>query len=361
MSTSSVSRPRTGRGFTLVELLVVIAIIGILIALLLPAVQAAREAARRAQCANNLKQVGLGLHNYHDTYNTLPARSGGTTGKNSNGGYLSALVVLLPYLEQIPMYEQIKAGDPANGVPPWGPAPSWADPWSGWEQSPSIVKCPSDAGRFDDNQMLNNYAFSGGDDYVNMNGTNRENTRGVFGHAIWYKFAEITDGLSNTIAVSEKLRQGNTRSPDVRTIAERELDHRLGKYIVQLHNNVGAPIVALTVTDGKYFHAGSAVRKFGSCWARGHARHSAFNTVIGPNGPSVEHASSDHSGAYTASSMHPGGVNGTMADGSVRFISDTINTGNLAVGQNNDYSGPSNYGVWGAMGSKSGSDVVSLD
>lgn len=123
--------------------------------------------------------------------------------------WLGAFVVRLPYLEQTPMYEQITAGDPANGVPPCGPAPSWSRPWFGWAESPPIVNCPSDNGRFDDprkanGRMINNHAFSGGDDYVNMNGANSANTRGVFGCAIWYDFGDITDGLSNTVAVSEK-------------------------------------------------------------------------------------------------------------------------------------------------------------
>ena len=112
------------RGFTLVELLVVIAIIGILVALLLPAVQAAREAARRMQCTNNHKQLGLAVHNYHDTYKSLPARAGGTQGPTNldNQGWLSAWIVLLPFYEQAPMYEQITAGDAANGISPWGTA-----------------------------------------------------------------------------------------------------------------------------------------------------------------------------------------------------------------------------------------------
>jgi len=109
-------------GFTLVELLVVIAIIGILIALLLPAVQAAREAARRAQCTNNLKQMGLALHNYHDANKTFPSLGQGTCqpGHPSTDlyHYASGFMVMLPYLENAPLYDWIKAGDAT--YPPWG-------------------------------------------------------------------------------------------------------------------------------------------------------------------------------------------------------------------------------------------------
>ena len=134
-------RSKGTSGFTLVELLVVIAIIGILVGLLLPAVQAAREAARRMQCSNSIKQLSLALHNYESTYKRFPARRAGTaTGltdsrrNHTNAGRLSAFVALLPYTEQSPMYEQIQAGDPtgtvtvtnASGGPivvPGGPVP----------------------------------------------------------------------------------------------------------------------------------------------------------------------------------------------------------------------------------------------
>jgi len=133
------------RAFTLVELLVVIAIIGILIALLLPAVQSAREAARRSQCSNHLKQIGLALHNYESAYGSFPFRMGGTgTGTsdltNTNAGQISGWVPLLPFMEQAPLYEQIKAGAGYKPYGPYGGIYGFA-PWCA--TIPGLL-CPSD-------------------------------------------------------------------------------------------------------------------------------------------------------------------------------------------------------------------------
>jgi len=196
---------RRRRGFTLVELLVVIAIIGILIALLLPAVQAAREAARRSQCTNNLKQFGLALHNYHDTYKVFPPRKGGsgcaagaTTG---NCERLSGFIGLLPFIEQKAMYEQIRAGDPALGYPPGGPA-AWYG-WAPWNYPPrNQFVCPSDTGAPQGGQRLNSYGFSIGDQIISIRDATQ--VRGLFAFRTCYSTADILDGTSNTLAMSER-------------------------------------------------------------------------------------------------------------------------------------------------------------
>src|SRR5688500_16152212 len=170
MSRIQVRSKREPRAFTLVELLVVIAIIGVLVALLLPAVQAAREAARRTQCGNNLKQLTLALHNYHDTYLYLVFRRGGTSGgtvDQSNQNRLSGFIPLLPFLEQKPMYDNIANGDPTITVPPMGKT-AW-NSWPtggvhiGWNDSPDTLLCPSDNGYSTKLGRLNSYAFSNGD------------------------------------------------------------------------------------------------------------------------------------------------------------------------------------------------------
>ena len=146
-------KPLPEKGFTLVELLVVIAIIGILVALLLPAVQAAREAARRMQCSNNLKQFGLALHNYHDVYKAFPPRRGGTAGygyvgatDRYDGNYdrKSAFIFLLAFLEQQPLADQVAAGNVLNTngrmIPPGGPAGWYFNAnWTPW--GPRSVSC----------------------------------------------------------------------------------------------------------------------------------------------------------------------------------------------------------------------------
>lgn len=349
----------SARGFTLVELLVVIAIIGILIALLLPAVQAAREAARRSQCSNNLKQLGLALHNYHDVNKALPLRRGGTGvyGNNANNANrLSAFIPLLPFYEQGAMYEQITAGDPANGIRPNGPY-AWSG-WAVWNVAPSMLDCPSDTGPTAARE--HSYAFSMGDQITNLNASlTSSGIRGLFnGQAA--RFADITDGLSNTIAMSERQRQTDA---SVTSVGAQQIQVTQG-----IANSVGgvdtSPINCLSVADGKYFRAGTSVkRRWGMVWTDGQAERVGFNTVLPPNAPSCSTGGDGNAdntvGVYPPSSRHPGGVNILMGDASVRFMSETVDTGNLALAPSTG--GMSNYGVWGALGSRSGGEAVQLD
>jgi prepilin-type N-terminal cleavage/methylation domain-containing protein len=136
------------RAFTLVELLVVIAIIGILVALLLPAIQAAREAARRTQCNNNLKQIGVALHNYHDVFKSFVYMKGGTNGYGDasrfDGNYnrRSGIISLLPFMEQGALYDIIQAGDPTTTPPVHL---GGAAPWSAWTGYNHSHSAPLDA------------------------------------------------------------------------------------------------------------------------------------------------------------------------------------------------------------------------
>ncbi len=357
---SSLCRP----AFTLVELLVVIAIIGVLVALLLPAVQAAREAARRSQCVNNLKQLGLATHNYHDVFGAMPARKGGTTApfidingdnrSNSNGGRLSAFVVLLPFYEQAAMYDQIKAGGGTPNSAPHGRAP-WQG-WSPWNVAPTMLTCPSDYGLVSTRQ--NSYAFCLGDQTDNLTTSTPANYRGIFG--MWTRFADIRDGTSNTIMMSERVRSGVNAAGQATTVRS----HANRLFIAQDVTGINTqPNLCYTQTDGNYYISGIQVKGYwGLFWTDGQAERVGFTTVLPPNAPSctVGTGADAALGVLPPSSGHPGGVNVLFADGSVSFISDTINTGDLSTGTAGNYGGASRYGVWGALGSKAGGESVSM-
>jgi prepilin-type N-terminal cleavage/methylation domain-containing protein len=362
------------RGFTLIELLVVIAIIAVLIALLLPAVQQAREAARRTQCRNNLKQLGLALHNYHDVFNLFVYGKGGTNGGGNtarpDGNYnrLSGMIGLLPYMDQAPYYNLIQAGGTAQNNFTGGPfdvPPGGAAPWSGWvvwnNPIPGL-RCPTDPG-FNTARGISNYAFCRGDSYmVNPpTGNNRDanNQSGLFARDRCYGVRDILDGTSNTIAFSERVAanfgRGGKASPDIR---ESTLTNVTG-----IATSAGACLAAANaIRAGNRYTTWTDVKgKFSSIWQDGQPENTAFFTVLGPNQPSCTIDANNNADAahaiLSASSHHTGGVHCLMADGAVRFVSDSIDTGNLGVAVTT-VGGASPYGVWGALGTKAGGETV---
>jgi prepilin-type N-terminal cleavage/methylation domain-containing protein/prepilin-type processing-associated H-X9-DG protein len=357
------SRLEPRRGFTLVELLVVIAIIGILIALLLPAVQAAREAARRAQCSNNLKQLGLALHNYHDSNRCFPFGAGGTgrptppftagwgacDGDNHNCYRSSAFTRLLPFFEQSALYEQIS--NATAGHPPFGPRP-WLRSYPPWQEEIGSLRCPSDG---EEQRPWNppenglcNYLVSYGDRMRNINGNHTLSTvRGVFGRVITLSIKHVKDGTSNTIALSESCAGDGSRH------VGRAIARNLGR----VDQN---PTTCLAVVGPNNLITGP-VRPWhrGRRWCDGNPGRTGFNTVLPPNGPSCSNNDWLGWGIYPPSSYHPGGVNAAMADGSVTFFSETVDTGNLSLPQPGS-GNPTPYGVWGAIGTRNGGEPVSF-
>lgn len=378
MSSNLSVRDGNRRGFTLVELLVVIAIIGILVGLLLPAVQAAREAARRMQCSNNLKQLGLAMHNYHAAHGSFAPMAAGTKGPGgwsnswlSTGQRMSAYYHMLPYFEQGVIYQQAEAGmdDPQTG--PMNPGgPHSLRPYMLWEQRIPTLLCPSDPagfGRGANAATLGkiNYGLCLGDQVRGTTGNWRKTYRGVYGGVEYTSsFRDIQDGTSTTAAISEI------------TIYNGVPGALHGDYIVdfsvfELNDNPQLCMQAegqggkLNGTPPNSHH------RIGDAWASGYPMILGFNTILPPNSPSCAHAKGEwQQGIFTANSYHRGGVNLLRADGSVRFMTESVDTGNLAAPGPVKPSNPnaytirevtSPYGVWGALGSKSGGETVSLD
>jgi prepilin-type processing-associated H-X9-DG protein len=347
--------------------LVVIAIIAILIALLLPAVQQAREAARRTQCKNNLKQIGLALHNYHDVFNRFPGRRYGTTGgwdfagypntspgtnRQHNGGRTTGWVAILPYIDQAPMFNAIQAGDANNGKG----GPRGDQNWDVWNQAPVWMKCPSDPASVP--VSAHNYVFSAGDQAQQINSMVK--TRGLFGRYHMNGIRDVLDGTSNTIAISEIISQSPSfggQTGQAANANQFELGQALANNVAGV---VASPIVCRTVVSGRYYVAGTNVRgRRGIKWTDGPATLQMFNTVLAPNGPICseggDFGDQDNS-VLPPHSRHTGGVHGLLCDGSVRFISENIDTGNTGATQ--PLTGASVYGTWGRLGSIAGGEVA---
>lgn len=365
------------KAFTLVELLVVIAIIGVLIGLLLPAVQAAREAARRSHCASNLKQAGLALHNYADANRTLCFKQGGTgTGEpnfpppppqlQSNWECRSGWTSLSVYMEQSALYNMMSRPYDANGdgtmdYMAFGPYP-WTSSHPGntliyvpWVTQIPTIRCPSDSARPAGSSSVawTSYAFCCGD---TVNDNNAGTLRGAFGSfAATTTFADIVDGTSSTLAFGERC----VGSDPAYLASGGEVKSRVSAPWVA----TDPPILCLNRRG-----AGGQLGNFrsnnyaGRWWADGRAAMNGFCTILAPNSPSCMRSINQNFnwGVYTAGSYHPGGCNVALCDGSVRFISETIDTGRIDLPPPpNAGAGPSPYGVWGALGTKNGSEVVS--
>jgi prepilin-type processing-associated H-X9-DG protein len=372
----------------LVELLVVIAIIGILIALLLPAVQAAREAARRSQCCNNLKQLGVALHNYHDVHKTFPWARGGTQRGGtcfSNGQTVSGFVPLCPFMEQGPVYDLMKSGSPprtgggrtncgnVSMFPPYGPRP-WVTTFPPWTSQVPILQCPSDPCNEPDAQTelgRSNYKFCWGDKAHNMNNASNVYSgnndvrmlRGMFGRHSAVRVRDVGDGTSNTVALSEAcIVQGNSEGAGLGSgnAGVMQLIKGGAAASVSGMRNNPSRCLATVGPDGRYL--GPVIHSNrGHIWAQGQFHHMGFSTVMPPNGPncSSNNSRGGTPSIHSAQSYHPGGVNVVMADGSTHFISETIDTGDLTARQ--PMTGePSPYGVWGALGSRAGGEPGSF-
>jgi len=370
--------PKVRRGFTLIELLVVIAIIAVLIALLLPAVQAAREAARRIQCTNNLKQIGLALHNYHTSIGTFPcgiSMNPQTYGKPTsfaNWNSWSAQGLMLGYLELTPLYNAANFS--------WGPYPTGAVTPINLTVTNVIINafvCPSDpnsgsrGGDVSYGGNTNNYAASFGTDTtggnyawscsaVPYNNQNPMGCVGMFGWAVSYGVQHCTDGTSNTVAYAEWLVGDGRGSSGSRYRGNMEMnDGSSNTWALNALTNLPAIQTALQLCATKFVsepasNAATISDYKGWRWSLGAIGFASFNTVQTPSDTQVpvggcQSGSTNEAwanGAWSmgAASAHPGGANVLFSDGSVKFVKSSISRL-----------------TWMSLGTRNGGEVISSD
>ncbi len=332
-------------GFTLIELLVVIAIIAVLVGLLLPAVQKVREAAARMSCSNNLKQVGIALHNYHSANNCFPpARLAYSTHQIE-----SALSRILPYVEQGNVANMIDYNAPPLYTS--SSLPAGTDPFTigNYNASLVIVKtyvCPSDPssgmvqGQASAAQLLNgtwsttdhyagaNYLACVGSGSAAANYGNYTNSDGMFGQTP-YRIADVTDGLSNTVAFSETvLGPGGAAEPGQAAFAPPYQDET--KQVLTI---AGTPV---PFTSGCLYGSDPTTigeSASGPYWSNirsakyvnGHYADANYNHFLLPNDTRWDCTNTGHNpGFIAARSLHSGGVNVLLGDGSVHFVTNSI-------------------------------------
>jgi prepilin-type processing-associated H-X9-DG protein len=358
-------------------LLVVIAIIAVLIALLLPAVQAAREAARRIQCVNNLKQLGLAMHNYHEANNCFPMASNAAMSSVSPISFntciqgWSAHAALLPYLGEGPTYNAINFN--------WGMSQSLTGSLAYcyfvnltiYPTRISEFICPSDYRAFTSELTVGFPVPFANNDYMACTGSttnligwttgaagqavpincNNAPTNGVFALQQSKSIAAMLDGTSNIIAFSEAVNGVPKPEPPMTPlIGLNSVTFPAGSLVLNATDNVAAVQAAIQACDTAYMTGGgSGGDARGDEWIHGGASFTLFNTVIPPNGRKqtwtyCSMAASGPAEIANAQSFHPGGVNCLLADGSVKFIRDSIS-----------------QLVWWQLGSIAGGEVISAD
>jgi prepilin-type N-terminal cleavage/methylation domain-containing protein len=369
MSWSRLRRSRRRQhwlGFTLIELLVVIAIIAILVALLLPAIQQVREAARKSQCQDHLHNLGVAIHDYESAYKTFPFGCSHTDPGWARPRRASGFLPLLPFIEQKPLYDRMQNDYRTLNITD----DNFCVPWNGggWEPSRidiDVLLCPSDTRSLVSRELGKcNYMFCRGDspwDHNQWAGNGGRGLRGMFTGAgdEWggigqhvgrtVKVADVTDGLSNSVAMSERVQavDGSILVMDGGTAVN------VGNQMVQ--TNPSLCLGQINPTTRAY--TGGVGRWGGIRWLDGAPAFTGHTTILGPNKGSCTQGGWDgEDGIYEPSSRHPGGVQCVMGDARVIFVSENIDTGNTTLAP--VIGGRSPYGIWGAMGSIAGGDVA---
>ncbi len=401
-------------GFTLLELLVVVGVIGILVGLLLPAVQAAREAARRMSCSNNFRQIALGVAQYHDAFTFLPPHGTGTFSNandpaTTNQFRLSFLVSITPFMGQTPMWNTISGeyvgqkpegdvlGDansmgrgmsmgyiegreePKHRYPGMGPVPSMQS-YAPWDTEISTYRCPSDPGVGLPGLGRTNYAACLGDAIEGLDeglwryraskwspsgeAQMRATGRGMFVPRMITSFDDVTDGVSSTIMMGEIAT--DLGDADTRTVPS-------------LHNGwQGGVLDAIQICRSQidpsrpqFWDSPSSIRSRsvagqarGLRWADAMPLMTGFNTILPPNSELCFGGDSTTIGTLTLSSRHQGGGHVAMGDGAVIFMTDSVEAG-MSDGTVTQYGkqklapgSPSPFGLWGALGTRDQNEMV---
>jgi hypothetical protein len=348
-----------------------------LIALLLPAVQAAREAARRMTCSNHVKQISLSLHNYHDIHEVFPPGGSTMEGKFPERAAAGTLLYLAPFIELSALYNGV-----TEDVQPLYNAP-WDAPALKTSGLISPILCPSNSERSIKNPgwIPNNYVFSMGDACWTQHSTdpseshysvsrgmffyNNDGTRDPIQRVTQKSFGNCPDGTSNTTAVSECLTPAVNGGTDARS----NVAVYAGIWDDTAHGVPGRCMTGLTMTDRNTFTADHAhISNYrGEIATCGWLSANGFSTLTPPNTPICVYEiptsgihRGDHIrwGVFPPNSNHTGGVSVGLFDGSVRFVTNTIDCGNLNARAVK--TGPSPFGVWGALGSPDGGEATGL-
>jgi prepilin-type N-terminal cleavage/methylation domain-containing protein len=329
------------RGFTLIEVLVVVSVIGLLIAMLLPAVQSAREAARRTRCVDNLKQIGMALHNYQSAHGSFPLnwRAPRVDPERGHPWYIagrpySALTRLLPYIEEQPVYASINFSVETfpSDLPSAFPFPQNQTAYS---TRIATYLCPSDPGPNPTAHGCNYRGNYGLGPMPGTNGISFDSGNGFYSFPGVLGPSAFPDGLSQTVAYSERLR-GTGDHGGLAPARD------FGNILVMDACGSRSADYALDCCRLAATRTFPVSRQAGFTWFYGDFGCTAYNHAQEPNGRIPDAVQTDAwIGIVTARSAHPGGVDSLMGDGSVRFAKDSITRK-----------------IWRALGTRNGDEVV---
>ncbi|MDR1483213.1 MAG: DUF1559 domain-containing protein [Planctomycetaceae bacterium] len=368
------------------ELVIVFAVLGTLVALLFPTIQSAKLATQKIGCVDKIRKLGLATQNYNSTFNSLPGHNFGSAkrerseidlAKSPSRFAFSAFVALLPYLDEVALSKAIVVDEELYGEP--DSEYLTHSRRGAWSVIVNGLICPNE--RVEGKNLFynkaagsTNYLVSSGDIPFNWSRDAKNPYsdagvgRGTFKMKKWLRYSDITDGVSNTVMFSERClgrRNSNfvketyyamcwksgTTEPDPTADGKKPLD-----FSAVYKNIAGVRYISRSIRFGNAFNQAAALNnQGGKLWHKSDPLSTSFSAIFPPNGPSCM---SNYHFAMAPTSYHLGGVNTCFADGSVHFISNRIDVGDLSLPPVKK--GISPYGVWGALGSANGEEIVQI-